>query len=1005
MIVPRYYENPAMLHENTLPPRAYYIPASRRMDGLVENRAASDRLQLLSGQWRFRYFASIYDLTEPFYEKGFDVSGFDTVTVPSTWQTQGYDAHQYTNVKYPFPFDPPYVPQENPCGAYVLRFPYQTDPRAPRAYLNFEGVDSCFYVWLNGRYVGYSQVAHCTSEFDVTPFLEEGDNTLAVLVLKWCDGSYLEDQDKFRMSGIFRDVYLLKRPREHIRDYRVTTTASQVTVKAEAPIPVKARLFDGERLLCSGQGEGEITLKAEGVKPWNAEEPNLYTLVLEAGDEVICDRVGFREISVRDKVVCLNGEPVHFRGVNRHDSDPVTGFAISIAQMKKDLLLMKQHNINAIRTSHYPNAPVFYQLCDEYGFYILDEADIEVHGANEQVRREDTRESWLEHWSQPIANNEVWRDAIVDRVQRLVLRDRNRPCVLIWSMGNESGYGCCFEAALEWTKQTDPTRLTHFESALYAIPSRKNDYSNLDLYSRMYPSLREIQAYLDNSPDKPYILCEYCHAMGNGPGDLEDYYQMIRSNPMMCGGFVWEWCDHAIYKGVAENGKPIYFYGGDHHENPHDGNFCMDGLVYPDRRPHTGLKELKNVQRPARVVELDQENGIVTLENQLDFVDLKDYLTITWEITRDGDTMSSGELREVPSVKPHGQGVLPLKLDVPEKGRVFLKLSYFLKAPTALLPQGHPLGFDEVELRNADGRNQRALAITASRDGKMEVREDDRFLTVEGERFRYRLNKLTGLWQSLTWEGRELLAKPMEMNLWRAPTDNDQNEKAHWYRACYHLAGARAYDTAWKWAGEEIRIRSTAAVTAITVQRILEGEISWVVRPGGEILARVKMARNPEFPMLPRFGLRLFLPREMDRVRFYGLGPGESYADKRRASSHGCYESPVWEQHEDYLKPQENGSHADCDYVIVEGGGLSLAAVGEEPFCFNVSPYTQEELTEKQHSFELTESGYTVLCLDAAQTGIGSNSCGPRLEERYRLEPEGFDFRLRLVPGYREERR
>lgn len=1005
MIVPRYYENPAMLHENTLPPRAYYIPASRRMDGLVENRAASDRLQLLSGQWRFRYFASIYDLTEPFYEKGFDVSTFDTVTVPGTWQTQGYDAHQYTNVKYPFPFDPPYVPQENPCGAYVLQFPYQTDPRAPRAYLNFEGVDSCFYVWLNGQYVGYSQVAHCTSEFDVTPFLEEGDNTLAVLVLKWCDGSYLEDQDKFRMSGIFRDVYLLKRPREHIRDYRVTTTLSQVTVKPESSIPVTVSLYDGDALLCSGQGDGEITLAPEGVKPWNAEEPKLYTLVLEAGDEVICDRVGFREISVLDRVVRLNGEPVHFRGVNRHDSDPVTGFAISLAQMKKDLLLMKQHNINAIRTSHYPNAPVFYQLCDEYGFYILDEADIEVHGANEQVRREDTRESWLEHWSQPIANNEVWRDAIVDRVQRLVLRDRNRPCVLIWSMGNESGYGCCFEAALEWTKQTDPTRLTHFESALYAIPSRKNDYSNLDLYSRMYPSLREIQAYLDNSPDKPYILCEYCHAMGNGPGDLEDYYQMIRKHPGMCGGFVWEWCDHAIYKGVAENGKPIYFYGGDHHENPHDGNFCMDGLVYPDRRPHRGLLELKNVQRPARVVGLDQEKGILTLENQLDFVDLKDYLTITWEITRDGDTVSFGELREVPSVKPHGQGALPLKLDVPEKGRAFLKLSYFLKAPTALLPQGYPLGFDEVELRNADGRNQRALAIAASGDGKMEVREDDRFLTVEGERFRYRLNKLTGLWQSLTWEGRELLAKPMELNLWRAPTDNDQNEKAHWYRACYHLAGARAYDTVWEWAGEELRIRSTAAVTAITVQRILEGEISWVVRPGGEILARVKMARNPEFPMLPRFGLRLFLPNGMDRVRFYGLGPGESYADKRRASSHGCYESTVGEQHEDYLKPQENGSHADCDYVIVEGDGLSLAAVGEETFCFNISPYTQEELTEKQHSFELEESGYTVLCLDAAQTGIGSNSCGPRLEERYRLEPRGFDFRLRLVPGYRTEGR
>ena len=996
MIVPRHYENLGILHENTMPNRSYFIPASKRIDNLMDDRTRSDRFQLLSGKWRFRYFESIYDAQDPFYEMGYDHSWFDEIPVPGMWQTHGYDHHQYTNIKYPFPVDPPYVPQENPCGEYILDFNYEKDEAAPKAYLNFEGVDSCFYVWLNGLYVGYSQVSHSTSEFDVTSYLKEGSNKLAVLVLKWCDGSYLEDQDKFRMSGIFRDVYLLKRPQEHIRDYTLVTSLDTLTIKLDAPVAVHAALYDGDVLLCEASGNTSIVLMPENVIPWNAEQPKLYTLFLETDGEVIGEKVGFREVSIRNNVVCLNGAPVHFRGVNRHDSDPVTGFAISMEQVKKDMLIMKQHNVNAIRTSHYPNAPWFYQLCDRYGFYVIDEADNESHGTNDQVLKDYTWEASMDMWVEKIANNPEWTEAVLDRSQRLVSRDKNRTSVIIWSMGNEGGYGCTFEAALKWTKETDPTRLTHYESARYASSKRKNDYSNLDLHSRMYPSIAEIEEYLASNPDKPYILCEYSHAMGNGPGDLEEYFQMFRKNDIMCGGFVWEWCDHAIFKGIAENGKPIYYYGGDHNEATHDGNFCMDGLVYPDRKPHTGLMELKNVQRPARVISFDQDSGVITLENQLDFTDLKDYLNLSWELSCDGDVIDSG-VAVVPSVKPHCASDVKLALRIPEKGRVFLKLSYSRKYASELLNEGFILGFDELLLENKDGRNQKLVNIAAEKAEVIRVNECDRYIQLEAETFSYTYNKLTGLWSKLNMGGKELLQKPMELNIWRAPTDNDRNEKHLWMRCCYDKASARAYETEWSISSGAVTIRSCVAVVAITVQRILSGEIIWTVLPNGEIKMDISMSKDPEFAMLPRFGIRMFLPKEFHNVEYYGMGPMESYIDKHRASWHGVFKGDVNDLHEDYLRPQENGSHFDCDYVTVRGQETSVSVVGEKPFCFNASYYTQEELTKKNHNFELEESGCTVLCIDAAQNGIGSNSCGPALAPQFRLDSEKIDFSVRIV--------
>ena len=1015
MIVPKHYENMRVLHENTMPSRSYYIPASCRMDNLVHDRVQSDRIRFLNGDWKFRYFDSIYDLKDCFFALDYDTSGFDVLPVPSVWQMHGYDNHQYTNIRYPFPFDPPYVPHQNPCGAYVYDFDYHFDEKTPMVYLNFEGVDSCFYVWLNGKYVGYSQVSHSTSEFDVTEKLQEGSNKLAVLVLKWCDGSYLEDQDKFRMSGIFRDVYLLNRPVQHIADYFVTTALdgsnANVNIRVRPTnenLSVKVSLFDAENKLTA---EGTTALSSDGAFPqtirftvenprlWNAERPYLYTIVFEAAGEVITDRVGIREISIVDNVIQLNNKPIRFRGVNRHDSDPVTGFTISIDQMKKDLMLMKQHNVNAIRTSHYPNSPFFYQLCDEYGFYVIDEADNESHGPSEIYYKDNSNENKFKRWNETIADNPDFIEPTLDRTRRLVLRDKNRPCVLIWSMGNECAYGCTFEESLKWTKQYDPTRLTHYESALYRSDARKYDFSNIDVYSRMYPALSEMKDYLAENPDKPLLLCEYCHAMGNGPGDFEDYFQLFVSNDIYSGGFVWEWCDHAIYKGVADNGKAMYWYGGDHGETQHDSNFCMDGLVYPDRTPHTGLLEYKNVHRPARVVAFDQETGVATLRNYMDFEDLKDVVSIRYEVTCDGELVLRGKINELPSIPARTDGTIEMPVSVPTKGRCYMTVAYFCKLTSELIPADHMLGFDEIQLQNADNRNQKNAEFgVENAEGTLNVEEDDCSLTVIGDNFRYVLNKLTGMWDSMTFGGEALITRPMNLNIWRAPTDNDMYLKQEWIRAHYDRTVTRGYETTCEMVGGNLHIHSTLSMSAETVQRMLDVAVHWSINAAGEIEMGMSTKKTAEFPDLPRFGIRMFLPEEMRKVMYYGLGPVESYADKHRASSHGIYTADVIDMHEDYIRPQENGSHCDCDYVVVDGPVTRLAVVSSAPFSFNASCYTQEELTNKAHNYELEPSGSTVLCIDYAQNGIGSNSCGPVLLDPYRLKEERFFFNIKLFP-------
>ena len=1008
MIVPRYYENLSVLHENTMPARAYYIPASRRMDNLVEHREESDRMQLLNGTWKFQYFNSIYDIQDSFFEKNYDTENFDEIQVPSVWQMAGYDTHQYTNIRYPFPFDPPYVPQDIPCGAYVHTFEYSRDENAPKSFLNFEGVDSCFYVWINGSYIGYSQVSHMTSEFDVTDVLQDGTNTVAVLVMKWCDGSYLEDQDKFRMSGIFRDVYILKRPKQAISDYHIKTRIEDMLAKVEiemkfySPLNVKISIEDRNGAvvaLGSIAEEGTAVLEIASPELWNTENPYLYKLILETENEVIVDHIALRKIEIKDQVIYLNGQKIKFRGVNRHDSDPVTGFTINLEQITTDLTLMKQHNFNAIRSSHYPNAPFFYEMCDKYGFMVIDEADIEAHGPFMIYRKEDTDYNRFKRWNEKIADDPVWEKAIVDRVKLMVERDKNRFCIVMWSMGNESAYGCNFEKALEWTKNFDPDRITQYESARYRNYDETYDYSNLDVYSRMYPALSEIQEYLDKDGSKPFLLVEYCHSMGNGPGDFEDYFQMIQDNDKMCGGFVWEWCDHAIAHGTAENGKTIYAYGGDHGEEIHDGNFCMDGLVYPDRTVHTGLLEYKNVYRPARVISYDKESGELVLHNYMDFDDLKDYVKISYELTQDGLVISKGKLPEV-SAAPHSEGKINLKINVPESGKCYLKFIYHLKKELPLLDEDHILGFDEIEVSQKDAKCQLAekwVEKTVT-DSELQVSEDDTQIHIKGREFAYTIDRRTTLFTEMKFAGREYLNHPMELNIWRAPTDNDMYIKSEWKKAHYDKAYTRAYTTEVVQGKHGVKITSHASVVAETVQKILDVTITWKIEAAGKIDADIAVTKDDEFPDLPRFGVRMFLDKKLSAARYFGMGPQESYCDKHQAASHGLYHANVDDLHEDYIRPQENGSHYDCEYVELNNSRYGIVVSAENAFSFNASYYTQEELEKKTHNYELTESDSVVFCVDYALNGIGSNSCGPVVLEQYRFDDVLFRFQFTLIP-------
>lgn len=973
-----FHEDLQQLHVGTLGKRCYFIPFAPGQDPFAA-RGDSSRMRLLNGDWDFRYYSSIIDLEDDFTA----LPGNTTIPVPSNWQLHGFDVPQYTNVSYPIPFDPPYVPDDIPVGVYSRD--YSHVPDGMRRILVFEGVDSCVYLYVNGEFVGYSQVSHSMQEFDITPFLKEGNNRITAAVLKWCDGTYLEDQDKIRLSGIFRDVYILSRPEERLEDYRIATRLSGNNSRAElefTPVGISAhcRLSDMTgATVAEFDAAAGATARVEISAPqlWNAERPYLYSLTITAGEEVVGEQVGFRSVTAENGVVKINGVPVKFRGVNRHDSYPDIGYYAPVDRMLNDLILMKRHNINAVRTSHYPNAPQFYQLCDRLGFYVIDEADMESHGCVTVYN--DLK--WTRGYDgiALIASDERFLRAITDRAESLVKRDINRPCVVFWSLGNESGWGTNMRAAGELVKSLDDTRLLHYEST-HRLDDTPDDI--LDLVSEMYTSPEDMRRFLEKEDKRPFVLCEYCHAMGNGPGDLEEYHNTFYSSERFCGGFVWEWCDHSVPLGTTADGRVKYGYGGDFGERHNDGNFCMDGLVYPDRTPHTGLLELKQVYRPVRVI-AGSEPGRFRFSSVLEFTDAGEMLDCRYEITEQGRVVREGSFPF--SLSP--LGVFDIEIPGTEYGD-HIRFVFTASHATEYWEEGSEVCFDQLELRPVE-------YAPVSVESPVEIREEPLYITVASGEMEYRFSRRLSAVDSIKRCGRELLDRPMQFNFFRAPTDNDVM-KGDWYGMHLHDSTARNYGVTAEVQGNAAVIRLRQSFGWSIHQPFVYLDVEYRIS-GGMLGVSCRGRVSDKVQFLPRFGIRLFLRRDFTQVEYLGYGPRESYADKHQASWFGEFTADISAMHEDYLRPQENSSHFGCLRAEVTDGDTSVVFASPDGFSFNASEYTQEELAEKRHNYELEKCGSSVICVDSAMAGVGSNSCGPALSEKYRVALPDISAELRLI--------
>ncbi len=976
-----YHENPEALHINTLPEHCYFIPYE-----LKDNESV--RMELLNGEWGFTYYDSIIDMEDNFTE----VAPKATIPVPSNWQLHGYDKPQYTNVCYPFAFDPPYLPDDIPVGVYTRGYNYTPD--GMDRILTFEGADSCIYLYINDKFVGYTQVSHAISEFDITPYLNNGENKITAAVLKWCDGSYLEDQDKIRLSGIFRDVYVLSRPKERISDYRITTEIYDgyaeimlVVYGADAETqlsdPMGNVIFSG-----NAKKEAVLTIKVDNPLLWSAEVPDLYCLTLSACEEVIAEKVGIRKVAIENGVLKLNGKAIKILGVNRHDSYPETGYYASEEQMRKDLRLMKRHNINAIRTSHYPNAPLFYKLCDEYGFYVIDEADMESHGCVEVYN--DFKWSWENGYNgiAILAGDERFKNAIVDRSHRLVTRDINRPSVIIWSLGNESGYDENMRAAALTVKELDSTRPVHYES-VHSL--NKTSDKDLDFVSRMYMSIEGMYEFLkDENETRPLIQCEYCHAMGNGPGDLEDYRNVFYSNERFSGGLVWEWCDHALPQGTTDDGKIKYGYGGDFGERHNDGNFCMDALVYPDRTPHTGLLEVKQVYRPVRV-EKGKNSGDFALKSFFNFRNAEDNICCRYEITDMGKIIGSGEIDfELP---PMSSTVVHISEAENISGEcVCIKFSFITKQSDDCFEAGEEVCFDQIVLceKTTEYGISNAEVKPVLTETPMEFG-----ITAGGKLIIFDRRK--GTVSSIIRNGSELLEKPVEWNFFRAPVDNDVM-KGDWYRAHLNDYDVKVYETSAKIENNEAVIEMTHSFGWNIYQPFCKAKTIIRINGNGDIRIITDGETSNKVTFLPRFGLRLFLDKSFENVRYYGYGPVESYIDKHNGAYLGEFSSAISEMFEDYIRPQENSSHYGCRYAEISNDETTVNFTSDTSFSFNASEYTQDELASKRHNYELEKSGCSVVCIDSGMAGVGSNACGPALADKYRVSiPEiHLDFTIRF---------
>jgi beta-galactosidase/evolved beta-galactosidase subunit alpha len=1061
------WTDPTVTGRNRLPPHADVLPypdAQRAREGA---RSASPWIRSLTGEWAFHLAGTPADAPSDFPDPGFEPAGRDRewepIPVPSNWQTEGHGAPQYTNVVYPFPLDPPAVPTENPTGCYRHTFevPDSWDGRQVR--LHFEGVDSAFHLWVNGERVGYSEGARLPSEFDVTGYVDPGENTVALRVYRWTNGSYLEDQDMWWLSGVFRDVYAYAPPETHVADVDCHTdldaddadaefaatvtvadagvtaraTAATVTVDlvdADGETPLDAPLTREVTVDTGGTATVDVAATVEDPDLWTAETPNCYTALVSVaspaddagGDEpdperaVVAQSVGFREVAVEAGQLRVNGEPITVRGVNRHDIHPEDGRALSLATMREDVELMKRHNVNAVRTAHYPNDTRFYHLCDEYGLYVVDETDVECHG--------------MEHLSGDrvthVSDDPDWEATYADRMARMVERDKNHPSVVVWSLGNESDVGDNHATMAADTRERDPTRPIHYEP--------DSDLEVSDIVGPMYPPVDALAEMAAEHPDAPMILCEYAHSMGNGPGNLREYWDAFESHERIQGGFVWDWVDQGLQTTTGD-GTEIFGYGGDFDDDPNDGSFNVNGLVFPDRDPSPGLVEYKTVVEPVRFEAVDPGAGETAVENRFDFRTLSE-LAGSWRVEVDGRVVDSGGF-DLPRVTPGECETVELPVDAgalagerdgqSADGECVLTVEASLAGDRAWADAGHTVATGQFVLPAGGDPH----TVTPAAGSTLSVARDRSRLVVSNADCRVVFDAVRGTLDSLSYRGRELVTDGPEVGLWRAPTDNDTglplprtllstlvehaetgesvDEDDTWTVGFADLWREHGLDSL-EFRADDVRVTErtgteesvAVAVTGRLAPPVYDHgfgvEQVVTVRPTGAVDVDVTVRPQGDLstlPSLPRVGLDLELAGDATDVTWYGRGPGESYVDSRESALLGRYDRAVEDLHTPYVRPQENGNRTDTRWVRFSDGRVGLEITTDSPFDFSAHHYTTADLETTDHDGELPRRDPVFVSVDHAHCGLGTGSCGPPTLDPYRLSPsDTYEFAVSLTP-------
>jgi len=996
------WENVFQLHKNRLAPRAYFFSYDSIDNAQTFQRELSHHFQLLSGQWQFNYFTNPLLVPDEFYSQ--KMMDWCRITVPNMWQMEGHGDLQYTDEGFPFPINVPFVPTDNPTGAYQRTFTLSKHWKNKQTIIKFDGVETYFEIYINGSYVGFSKGSRLTAEFDISTYVKIGENLLSVRVMQWADSTYIEDQDMWWTGGIFRDVYLIGKNLLHVRDFSVrtdfdhnynnATLSCQVELEnlrnSNNSVTVEYVLLDGKSVLSEGSTENlsikdnvltQFTIDVSSPIQWNAENPYLYQLFLTLKDEnnvvleVIPQRIGFRDIKIHNGLFYINNKYVMLHGVNRHDNDHLKGRAVGISRLEKDLVLMKQHNINSVRTAHYPNDPRFYELCDIYGLFVIGETDVETHGfanVNDLSR---------------ITNDPDWESVFVERIERHVHAQKNHPSIIIWSLGNESGYGCNIQSMYKAAKAIDNTRLIHYEE--------DRDAEVVDIISTMYSRVQQMNYFGEFPHDKPRIICEYAHAMGNGPGGLSEYQHVFYKHDSIQGHYIWEWCDHGILS-YDESGKAFYKYGGDYGDFPNNYNFCMDGLIYSDQTPTPGLKEYKQVIAPIKIREFDPINGTFIVDNKFWFSNLDDY-TITAEIRAEGETIAVEQIKVDKLIENSSRKI---QLTLPELNdcETFINFTVRKNSRTLYSKENHDIAVYQCKLKENTAKrkaftNNNAIPLILS-ESRLEHK-------IEGYNFTLRFSKIDGKLTSWQVNGSELISSKPSLNFFKPLIDNHKQEyDGLWQPAHLNIMQEHFRTLSLELIDGKIEITTTSIIAPPVFDFGLRCTYRYQINEQGHINIKLSGERYGDYPhVIPVIGFNLGIHSDLDQVQYYGRGPEENYQDSCQANIVDIYHTSVTDMFENYPFPQNNGNRQNVRWVAMSSShGDGLAIHSQQEMNFSAWLYTGENLHQAQHTNELKESGYITVNLDHKLIGLGSNSWGSEILDSYRVYMDNFCYGLTLVP-------